>query len=88
MGGTLFILVSVFVAFTTFVFIVRMRRRSAKHAEPPASDPFDLADIHSMLQAGTITADESERLTSLLLKQREGVSEPPDGKRGFDVLHK
>jgi hypothetical protein len=77
-----------FGAFVCFVVVMRVNRRMARRGKSPTIDSgFDIADLHDMMQAGTISAEEFDRLTAATARQR-GVSSalPASGKRGFDVL--
>jgi hypothetical protein len=73
------------------VLVFRTRRRFAGwrrvNKVPPAA--LDLADLHAMLQAGTITPLEFERLKAVISRQfatRHAPNATLDRARGFDVL--
>jgi hypothetical protein len=82
-GGAVALLVVV-------VLIARARRRSARRSEAQETPPaIDLADLHAMLNAGTISQQEFDRLKAVVTRRfatRHVPNAPLERARGFDVL--
>ena len=73
-------------AFAVLILTVRIFRRMRPRFDPPkpAFDPWELSE---MLQRGQITQAEFELMReSMARRQAAAGDQPPQGKRGFDVL--
>ena len=83
--------VGAFTAIVVLVVVGRARRRLAQRRnslETP-HPAIDLADLHAMLNAGTITPQEFERLKAVVSRRfatRHVPNAPLERARGFDVL--
>jgi len=79
------LLICMFFGFAAFVFTMRTLRWHAKQSQLPPQPVFQVADLRAMQKAGTLTAEEFERLSAAILRTENALS-PPPRQRGFDVL--
>jgi hypothetical protein len=87
--GTGFILFGLLGGFTSFIFVMRtMRRMRASLPAAPPPQPFDLAEIRSMLDQGKITADEYDRLRGKFLQKSAIQASAAHLAGAFEVIAK
>ena len=95
----LLLLVGSFLGFLTLIASLRVARRfAARRLDQPMNVDLSVADAHRMLQKGTITPEEFERLKQVIFERRaereraaaaERALMPPVGRGGghaFEVI--